>query len=67
VFANPLSATEIGVDAEMLVVVVSIVGVGDTDESSFLQELRIARAAMMAKQRWIELRFVFFMDWILDL
>jgi hypothetical protein len=51
----------------MLVVVVSTVGVGDTDESSFLQELRIARAAMMAKQRWIELRFVFFMDWILDL
>jgi hypothetical protein len=67
VFANPLSATEMGVDAEMLVVVVSTVGVGDTVESSFLQELRIARAAMMAMERWMGLMFVFFMVWILDL
>ena len=56
-----------GVDAEMLVVVVSTVGVGDTVESSFLQELRIARAAMMAMERWMGLMFVFFMVWILDL
>ena len=66
-FANPLSATEMGVDAEMLLVVVSTVGVGDTDESSFLQELRIASAAMMAMERWMGLVFVFFMVWILDL
>jgi hypothetical protein len=67
VFANPLSATEMGVDAEMLLVVVSTVGVGDNDESSFLQELRIASVAMMAMERWMGLVFVFFMVWILDL
>jgi hypothetical protein len=67
VFANPLSATEMGVDAEMLLVVVSTVGVGDNDESSLLQELRIASAAMMAMERWMGLVFVFFMVWILDL
>ena len=66
-FANPLSATAIGVDAEIALLVTSAEGVGGSEDNSFLQELKPTRAAMMAKPSWSVLIFLFFMVWILDL
>ena len=66
-FANPLSATAIGVDAEIALLVISTKGVGGGDDNSFLQELKPARAAIRAKPSLSVLIFLFFMVWILDL
>ena len=66
-FPNPFSATEIGVDAEIaLPFFSSLRELGGTD-NSFLQEPSIPMAAIKARTSWIDLMFVFFMVWILDL
>jgi hypothetical protein len=67
VFANPLSSTAIGVEAEIALLFISIEAVGGGEDNSFLQELKPTRAAMRRKLSLRVLIFLFFMVWILDL